>query len=103
MAIVSALLVVSIVLASTPDVLAYMVYDDGQAVHETLVNFAMGLYQQHGLSNELPAYLATIRTGAEHEDLLDHVNDRQFVYLTQTHFWDGDKGPDDPVDNLIDP
>jgi len=39
-----------------------------------------------------------IQDGSSHEDKHDHVYDRTLACVTATHFWDADKGPDDPAD-----
>ena len=102
MRIVFSLLIMVIGLTGAQDVFAYTVGHDGDdPVHEYTVERGMALYLATQSNTEMLSYLDTIKAGAKHEDLHDHVADRSGIYLTQPHFWDGDKGPDDPVDNLI--
>lgn len=91
--ILTFMVVMLIGLACSPGASAYTVGDDGDPVHEYIVEQAFTLFPDHGLSN-----LAKIQSGAEHEDLHDHVYDRSGACTTYTHFWDLDEGIDDPVD-----
>jgi hypothetical protein len=86
-------LVMVVTLTGNQGVFAYTVGDDGEPVHEYIVEQAFVLFPDHGLS-----HLETIQDGAEHEDLKDHVYDRSGACTTYTHFWDLDEGIDDPVD-----
>ena len=66
-------------------------------VHEGLVGYAMNVYQGAHPNTEVSDYLDTIKNGANHEDRIDLVDDVLWgsvdICLTQSHFWDGDKGP----------
>jgi hypothetical protein len=90
----------SMILTNTQSALAYGVAGDSQGlVHETLITNAMDLYQ---FPLEMENYVGNIRLGATHEDKYDLVDDEYGFAgscVTQVHFWDADKGPDDPVDN----
>ena len=88
-------LVMVITLTGIQGVFAYTVGDDGEPVHEYIVEQAFVLFPDHGLSQ-----LGTIQGGAEHEDLHDHIWDYYGFLgacLTLSHFWDADGGPNDPV------
>jgi parallel beta-helix repeat protein len=89
-------------LMNTQHVEAYDIQDDGNPVHEYIVGRAIGLYlNELGWEDEFNYYYYTIQQGARHEDLCDHVwdlGDETISKVTYTHFWDADKGPDDPVD-----
>jgi len=104
-AILSLLIAVSMILTNTQSALAYGVDGDDQGpIHETLVGYAMSVYQEAHPNAEMSNYLATIQHGAWHEDQYDLVDDEYGIFsscTTQPHFWDGDKGPNDPVDNVI--
>ena len=63
-------------LASTPGVFAYTVEDDGEPVHEYIVQQAMALYDHFYDNPELTNALGTIQSGARHEDVYDHITDR---------------------------
>jgi len=104
-AILSLLIVASMILMPAQSALAYTVSgDSGGAVHERLVGYAMDVYQGANTNYEMLSYLATIQDGARHEDRIDIVDDvlwgDEAICLTQSHFWDGDLGPNDPVDNV---
>lgn len=90
------ILVIVVTLTGTRGVFAYTVGDDGEPVHEYISDQARALYT----NAEIDAYIDTIKSGAEHEDLHDHIWDRYGfagACLTLTHFWNADGGPNDPV------
>ncbi|MCP8322911.1 MAG: PKD domain-containing protein [Candidatus Methylarchaceae archaeon HK02M2] len=89
----SLLFVLAIGLTCIPNALAYSVGDDGQPVHEYIAFAALSLYS----NGEINDYFGQIYSGAGHEDLTDHVYD--WSPVTYTHFWDVDKGINDPVDS----
>lgn len=100
--ILSVLLLLSIILTETQSAQAYWPGGSEQGpVHEGIVGWAMDLNLATQPNPEMQNYLSTIMDGAWHEDQIDHVFDRSGACLTQTHFWDGDKGHGDPVDNVI--
>jgi len=85
-----------VTLLSITAVSAYTVGDDGEPVHEYISNQARALYT----NAEIDAYIDTIKSGAEHEDLHDHIWDYYGfagACVTLTHFWNADNGPNDPV------
>lgn len=90
----SILLVMVMALLGAQDALAYTVHDDDEPVHEYICEQARLLYPEP----ELGRYWLEIQAGAGHEDLHDHVYARTGACVTITHFWDADKGVDDPVD-----
>ena len=95
MVLIIALVMVT-TLAGTLGVFAYSVGHDGEPVHEHIAQQALALYS----NAEINAYFANIESGAEHEDLHDHVWDYWGVggaCVTISHFWDADNGPYDPV------
>lgn len=102
---VSVLLVTVMLLICTYNAAAYTVGDDGDdPVHEYTVEQGMALYVATQINPEMSSYLGTIQAGARHEDLHDHITDRTGIFnlfTTITHFWDGDKGPGDPVDMVV--
>jgi hypothetical protein len=73
---------------------AYLINDDGEPVHEYIVSQAAFILDNPAINSAL----STISAGARHEDVFDHITDRSGNYVTLTHFWDADKGDDDPVD-----
>jgi PKD repeat protein len=75
--------------------LAYKTEDSGDPIHEYIADQASKLYS----NAEIDSYILGIMYGARHEDEKDHVwNYQKFLYqTTYTHFWDADKGPDDPA------
>ena len=104
-AVLSLLLAASIILAGPQSALAYGTDgSDPGAVHEGLVGYAMNVYQGTNPNTEMNDYLGTIQHGAWHEDQIDLVDDviwgAELFCLTQTHFWDGDKGRYDLVNNV---
>lgn len=102
-AILSLLLVASMMLTGTQSAFAYSVEGE-DTIHQGIIGYAMNVYQGTYTNTEVPDYLESIRNGARHEDEIDLIDDVLFgsvdICLTQSHFWDGDKGPGDPVDNV---
>jgi hypothetical protein len=94
-------LVMVITLGGTQGAFAFMVEDDDEPVHEYIIPQAMALYSHFYDNPELNGALSTIQSGASHEDVFDHITDRLGIYVTLTHFWDADKGDDDPVNMVI--
>ncbi|NLO36357.1 MAG: hypothetical protein GX112_08390 [Clostridiaceae bacterium] len=75
---------------------AYLTIDDGEPVHEYIVDQAAAIANNFAITSAIN----TIKEGARHEDVFDHVTDRGWLYVTQTHFWDADKSDDDLVDMI---
>lgn len=75
---------------------AYLIADDGEPVHEYIVDQAAAIAGNIAITSAIN----TIREGARHEDVFDHITDRDWLYVTQTHFWDADKSDDDLVDMI---
>lgn len=93
-------LVIVMTLMCAPGVFAYTVEGDGNPCHEYAVTVAASLINNPKINDAL----GVIRSGARDEDMKDHVTDRVGVFslfLTITHFWDADKGDDDPVDMVV--
>lgn len=63
-------------------------------VHPQATDMARALYT----NGEINSHAGLIDAGASHEDEDDHVYDRTWPCTTINHFWDVDKGPNDPVD-----
>ena len=100
-AIVSVWVVMSMLCVGAQGALAYNVGHDGaDPVHEIIVGYGLLLYS----NSEMDSYRDTIKEGAKQEDLIDLVDDVDWgsedFCVTQTHFWDGDLGPNDKVDNV---
>lgn len=86
--------------ASSP-VSAYKVCTDPNApcFHETMAEDAAAVYGGGGIAS----HILQLRAGAGHEDNVDHVfgYEKDLIYsdsfVTATHFWDVDAGPNDLV------
>lgn len=94
------LLAVMLVTGSS-SVSAYKVCTDPNApcFHESMAEDAAAVYGGGGIAS----HIARLRAGAGHEDNVDHVfgYEKDFIYsdsfVTATHFWDVDAGPNDLV------
>lgn len=90
-----------------PAAFAYNVcHDEGEpCIHETMVGHAMNVLKQRpGGPSESAGYIGDLKAGAGDEDVRDHVFGHEDAgllkdaFITITHFWDADRGPDDRVD-----
>lgn len=93
--VIVCLLIILTGLIFTQENAAYIV-----STHEYIVFQALDLYPNDA-NTELYEYRNAIRDGAIDEDSTDHVYDRSGLFTTITHFWQGDSGPIDPVDNYF--
>lgn len=101
-AITTGLLVAAaMVVLPAPAALAYNVCaDDGACIHEYMADQARALFT----NAEVNQFWADIQSGAGHEDEIDHVYGLSGIgegLITVTHFWDADRGPEDPVENVL--
>ena len=90
-----------------PAASAYNVcHDEGEpCIHETMVGHAMNVLKERpGGPSESGNFIADLKAGAGDEDVRDHVFGHEMAgvlkdaFITITHFWDADRGPDDRVD-----
>lgn len=91
-------LVLPVVALRPPPAAAYQVCPDGNCVHEYVADRARVLLFSN---SEMETYKDDIIAGVTEEDTADHVYGLKWVgdaLITITHFWDADKGPNDPVE-----
>jgi hypothetical protein len=85
--------------------------DDYACVHEYMAEQAIPLFEADRLpcglgstpDSEICVYFADIRAGVTHEDEKDHIFSYYWLntLVTITHFWDADRGANDPVVNVL--
>ena len=81
-------------------------HDEGEpCIHETMVGHAMNVLKRRpGGPTESDNHIADLKGGAGDEDVRDHVYGHEDAgllkdaFITITHFWDADRGPDDRVE-----
>jgi len=99
--ILSLILLIAILLLSIQETFALWTnYDGHDPVHQYVNDTAIQIYQ----FDELVQHLSYVNEGARHEDLKDHVYDRYGIgdyWITISHFWDADLGPNDLVDMVV--
>lgn len=98
------LLLIPTGLLSPQPAAAYKICPEGYCNHEDMAVAARSVYND----DEILTYWHDIQDGVTDEDLSDHVYGLDInipgvgqPYVTATHFWDADKGLDDPVGNLL--
>jgi PKD domain len=110
LALVGAIVVLAGIVHPTPAAAYNVCHDPGApCVHEDMAKYAQEIYlhshrQSPDLGGGIRGHLEELRSGAGHEDVFDHVFGHEIepffedAFVTITHFWDADRGPDDRVE-----